>query len=257
MRLPTINAVWIGKRMGSIHAACLRSFLDTGHKVVLHTYGAVEDAPRGIICRDANTLLPEANLLRYGNGSYAISANLIRYEILRRGLGLYVDCDVVCLQPMPETQGRIMAWESANFINAAVLQLPPDCPILRDLLQIADGWVPPWEPSTDRRPLSEYGWGVTGPRALTYFARKHALHTEALPSEAFYPLHHRDWQRLVTDGLFLEDLIAPSTQYVHLWHEFLRRWDGPIPPGSPLGRLLARKPASPVRRLAKRLLAVV
>ena len=104
--------------------------------------------------------------------------------------GLYVDCDVVCLRPMQATQGPFMAWESYR-LSQRPYSSPRDCPILHDLSQITDGWVPPWESSTNRRRLSEYGWGVTGPRALTYFARKHALHTEALPRESFYPLHHR------------------------------------------------------------------
>ena len=54
--------------MGAVHAACLQSFLDTGHKVVLYTYGSVEDAPGHRLPR-CQYLLPEAKLLRYGNGS--------------------------------------------------------------------------------------------------------------------------------------------------------------------------------------------
>src|SRR5690606_33677576 len=102
MPLPTINAVWIGRQMGPMHAACLQSFIDTDHLVVLHTYGEVEDAPRGVVYSDARQLLPEEDLVRHRNGSFALSSDYMRYEIMRLGLGLYIDCDVYCLEPIDD-----------------------------------------------------------------------------------------------------------------------------------------------------------
>ncbi|WOC15073.1 hypothetical protein [Pseudochrobactrum sp. MP213Fo] len=43
----TVNSLWIGKRLGAVHAACLRSFIRHGHDVVLHAYGRPEDTLDG------------------------------------------------------------------------------------------------------------------------------------------------------------------------------------------------------------------
>ncbi|WP_035449374.1 hypothetical protein [Aliihoeflea sp. 2WW] len=39
-----VNAIWIGDRMGPIHAACLKSFLTCGHDVILHAYRLARSA---------------------------------------------------------------------------------------------------------------------------------------------------------------------------------------------------------------------
>jgi hypothetical protein len=125
MTLPVVNAIWIGKAMGPAHAACLSSFLRTDHQVVLHTYGEVADAPFGVRYADANSLMQEDQLIRHNaTGSFSLVTNLMRYELLRRGLGLYVDCDVFCLRPMSDRES-IFGWESRDYLNSAVLNLGP------------------------------------------------------------------------------------------------------------------------------------
>lgn len=54
-----INSVWIGKKLGPVHAACLRSFVRHGHEVVLHTFERPEDTPDGVKIFDAKLLMDE------------------------------------------------------------------------------------------------------------------------------------------------------------------------------------------------------
>ncbi len=142
MTLPVVNAIWIGDSLGPIHAACLRSFVKSGHAVKLHCYDTILDLPLGVEVVDASALLPPENLLRYPNGSYAISANLMRYRLMTLGLGLYVDCDVYCLRAI-EDEPHIFGFESNGDVNTAVLKLPADSPVVADLCAISEGELAP------------------------------------------------------------------------------------------------------------------
>jgi len=149
--LPTANAIWIGPELGPLHAACLSSFLRHGHRVVLHCYERPKDTPKGVVVTDASELLPQDRVIRHRKtGSFALFANLLRYEILGAELGLYVDCDVFCIRPIADAN-YIFGWETRGSINSAILKLPPDCPTLAALRAFKDtpNYLPPWEKNPD------------------------------------------------------------------------------------------------------------
>lgn len=222
-----------------MNAACLKSFVNTGHDVTLHTYEDIEDLPAGVETSDANELLPADRLLQYPGGSYAISANLIRYQILTRGLGLYVDTDVYCWQPL-EDADYIVGYEDNDDVNCAVLKLPVDSPTLKDLSSIGEGWSPPWLGDAAIRKLNEYEWGTTGPRALTYYMNKHNVKSKAHPIDVFYPVHHRQTALFVDEGLTIEDVITSRTRYIHVYQSnLIGRMNGGPPRRSVAGQLIA------------------
>lgn len=236
--LPKIHSIWIGPRLGRLNAACLKSFVNTGHDVTVHTYGPIEDLPSGIKTSDASELLPAGRLLQYPGGSYAISANLIRYQIIARGLGLYVDADVFCWRAI-EDADYIIGYESNNDINCAVLKLPADSPLISDLCSIKEGWSPPWLEDAPIRKLNEYEWGTTGPKALTYYLQKHKLKRKAQPIDVFYPVNYRQAVLFLDEGLTIEDLVTSRTRYIHLYQSnIVRRIKDEPPPRSVAGRLI-------------------
>ena len=157
MCLPVvINAIWIGPELGQVQAACLRSFLRHGHRVVLHCYERPKDTPAGVEIADATRLLPETRIIRHATGSLSLFADLLRYEILGAGMGLYVDCDVFCLRPI-EDADYIFGLENSDRINSAVLKLPANCPVLAELRAIKNSpvFAPPWK---QRKPADIIGW---------------------------------------------------------------------------------------------------
>jgi hypothetical protein len=256
MALPIANAIWIGAELGPIHAACLRSFVRAGHKTVLHVYDPPSDVPSGVMLADARALIPQDRIVRYEEGgSPSLFANLFRYQVLRAGLGLYVDCDVYCVRPI-EDAGYIFGWQDRRIICGAVLKLPPDCPILARLCNLRDGFIPPW---LGRRaqlklrirrfmrqpvPLARMEWGTTGPKALTWYAKRCGLASQAAPNDVFYPVAMSHIRLLLDPDLRLDDLITCRTRTVHLWHAlFTKRPMSNIladpPPSSPLGRIIA------------------
>ena len=100
---PVVNAVWIGASLDDLHAACLRSFVLAGHRVLLHCYDIPRNVPSDVETVDASKLMPRDRIVYYkSNGSPSLFSNLYRLKILEAGLGLYVDCDVFCVRPIPQ-----------------------------------------------------------------------------------------------------------------------------------------------------------
>jgi hypothetical protein len=254
--LAIANAIWIGPELGPMHAACLRSFVRAGHRTVLHCFRPPNDVPKGVELADASKLLPESRLTRHNaTGSVAIFSDLLRYEILRAGLGLYVDCDMYCVRPIADEQ-YIFGWSSSKAINNAVLKLPAESPALLDLCEIKNGrFVPPWFTlrhkirlrlrqmlSRSAPPIEDLPWGSTGPTALTWYARHHGIDRYAKPKDVFYPIDNHETALLFDPERTIDDLITPHTTAVHLSNEYFKKRSLhviPVPPSSPLGRILA------------------
>jgi hypothetical protein len=254
--LAITNAIWIGPELGKIQVACLRSFVRAGHRTILHCFTPPNDVPKGVELADAGKLLPESRLTRHkASGSVAIFSDLLRYEILRAGLGLYVDCDMYCVRPIADEQ-HIFGWSSSKAINNAVLKLPAESPALLDLCAIKNGgFVPPWFTLRHKirlrlgqmlgRPapsIEELPWGSTGPTALTWYARHYGIDRYAKAKEVFYPIDNHAIALLFDPERTIDDLITPRTTAVHLYNEYFKRRSLhviPIPPSSPLGRILA------------------
>jgi hypothetical protein len=226
--------------------------------VALYTYGEVSGVPAGVEMRDAAELFPyeTAATLRYPNGSFALFSNIFRMALQQRGLGMWVDADVVALRPVDIDGPFVAGRESDRFLNGAILKLSPDSPVLRDWLATAEsGRVPPWLPL--RRAMkprvrqalgarihpSELPFGTFGPRSITALAARHGLTGAAQPQPVFYPLHPRMAERLYDPTLQLGSFVTSETRTIHLWNEKLRKLKASAPPeGSPLYELLRRYP---------------
>lgn len=242
---------WIGPRLGRVERACLRSMLRQGHEVALYCYRPVEGVPAGVEIREAAAILGEDKVMRHRGGSVALFANWFRYELQRRGLGIWIDVDQYLLAPIAAPRPHLYGWQEEGVITNAVLRLPRESPILPELLEIFEqGRVPFWlsRPqrlaarfrlwTTGRTGLSHMPWGTAGPYALTAIAMRHGLASEAVPPTIFYPVHYRDAAWLRDPSRALEDMVAPDTIGIHLWNELIKPWKNePAPPGSFLARL--------------------
>lgn len=248
----TVNFVWIGKKLGPIHTACLRSFQRHGHPILLHCFDVPEDTPEGTEIFDASQLMRRDEIVSYRREkSLALSANIYRYRLLAAGLGLYSDCDVFCLRPFPE-KDWLLGWESDWSINCAVLKAPAESDLVRLLVDAtANGrFIAPWWPKPKQhfygalrkigmgRDLSRTEWGSTGPKLLTHVVTKLGLTDRVLPQDAFYPLHHHMTNLLLQSGLSLRDLVTPRSYAIHLYYHTIGHNTSP-PDGTPLAELLA------------------
>lgn len=240
--------------MGPVHVACLRSFLRQGHRVVLHAYGRPEDTPDGVELFDAAALMDPAAIVRHRkHGSLALASDIYRYRIQRAGLGLYADCDVFCLRPIADAD-YILGWESERHIASAVLKFPAGSPLARDLSAAADdpAFLPPWDPLPKRLyyrlrkalgspvTVDRQRWGTIGPKAVTWYVHANGVQDKVSPIDVFSPVRSKEQDRLFDPALDIAALATDATLAIHLRHEMIRRrGDQPIPPTSPLGRMLA------------------
>jgi hypothetical protein len=159
-----------------------------------------------------------------------------------------------CIRPI-EDEDYIFGWSTEKAINGAVLKLPLDSPLLNDLCNIDDGFVPPWSSLRYRLrtrlcrvfgepgpKLDELPWGSAGPVALTWYARHHGVDFLAKSKDVFYPLGSKEMALLFDPNRTIDDLITSRTAAMHLYNEYFKRRSLnviPVPPSSPLGRIIA------------------
>lgn len=250
--LAVVNALWIGNKLGPVHAGCLRSFVRNGHRVVLHVFDKPEDVPDGVELFDAERLMPRSEIVQHqATKSLALASDIYRYRILRAGLGIYVDCDVYCLRPIQQEE-FLFGWESDKIINGAVLGLPAKHPVLEDLLSASsDPHFIPWWIKKPRRtllrlrkairlpvPVSRQRWGVIGPQLLTNVARRRGIINTAKPIDVFYPVSYSSTNLLFDRELSWSDISTKRTLGVHLSASVIKGRE--IVPGSLLDAVVAQ-----------------
>jgi hypothetical protein len=211
---------WSGPLPGLI-AACLASFPARAAALTLYTYDADVAAPAGVAVRDAREICPDSGLAaRYrvgGAPSPATFADLFRYEMLARTDFCWVDADIVALRPQAvrgaTIWGRQPEAKGKALVNNAVLKLPPDHPVLREMLarsRAAEG--------------RDIGWGAIGPYLLTEIAEAHGADASALPPQRFFAIAPDEFWRLFDPAS--RDGVAAALReadLLHLWSELLRR----------------------------------
>jgi hypothetical protein len=127
--------------------------------------------------RDLRRLLPGSAVSRARH--YTELSDLVRFEVLRRYGGLYVDTDVECLRPLdPLLQGEraLLGYEKPGRVGSAVLAAVAGHPLFVDASRQARRTVGLGAKSAD----------ATGPYLLTVLVRDYPDVT-ILPQEAFYP----------------------------------------------------------------------
>lgn len=234
-----------------------------GHRVALYCYRKPSGIPDGVEVRDASDILPENLIFAHRNGSIGIFADWFRYELQRRALGTWVDCDNYLIAPVdmrrPHLFGEqldvsrpfLLSGKEPGKIAIGVLRIPPDSPLLPPLLEqferrTTPGWLP-WyhyiqsrlcEARAGEVDLSRLPWGTTGPYALTAVARRFGLSGEAVPADVFNPVSWRDAGWILNPAVRIEDVITKRTVGVHLWNACIAHFkNDPAPKGSFLERL--------------------
>ncbi|QRI64812.1 hypothetical protein JQ506_07415 [Shinella sp. PSBB067] len=264
--LPVINCIWIGREMGSVHAACLRSFMRHGHKVLLHCFDEVVDSPSGVDLFDANLLMKREEIVAHKKtGSLALASDIYRIRILANGMGIYADCDVFALAPFHDKE-YIFGWDSSHawsieeiendftidgLVNGAVLKIPVGSELLEEMLRATEDrhFIPPWlTPARIRKrrlrkkfgfpvPVTRQVWGVIGPIALTYFIKKLGLTRHVAAPDIFYFYRPGNHRLLLNDPeLSLRDMLTPRSKAIHLCAS--GGFPDNIMPGSPLDEIL-------------------
>lgn len=216
---------------------CAASISQHFESLVVYSYDPTGLRRQGLKAeiRDAAEIIdPQHPVQHYRNiGQYNTFANLFRLCLLSRDLGIWVDMDCLFIKPIAHDD-HIFGFSELGKVNNAVMRLPANSPILCEY-QAALMEMPvrtPWAsfPRRIRRSLAIFAGEKacrkneklsTGPRAFTYFLKRHGLLDLAAPIEVFYPLPSDESGLgelfLATERHRLEARMSPETCCVHLW----------------------------------------
>ena len=261
-RTREVGTLWIGGALSWMEQLCLKSFVDQGQRITLFSYEDIPNVPEGVIRRDGREVLDTEDFIKYEKkDSFALFADYFRIHMIAQNPGMiWVDTDVYCWRPMAYDSDYVMGFElpGGKRVNNAVLGLPPEAPITRDLLDfMSDRYaIPPFLKSRLREDyaeaaragapvhVSQQPWGVWGPMMITHFVAKHGLLDQVQPLEAFYPIPFPDRTKMLRDAAKVQAELTPETTALHLWasnkRELGLRFNGVPPAGSFLDMLLRR-----------------
>lgn len=101
---PIIQGLWIGNELTRFEYNSIKSYLNQGYQYHLYTYWPVKNIPAGTQIKDAREILPETQIFRHGDpitGLIAPFSDLFRYKLLYDRGGVWTDCDIICVRPLP------------------------------------------------------------------------------------------------------------------------------------------------------------
>ncbi|MBO9464050.1 hypothetical protein J7443_02315 [Tropicibacter sp. R15_0] len=234
--LPEVATLWIGPDLDWLHQMCLSSFVYHGHKVTLFYAGSDQApiVPDGVITRPAADIWDPAEH-GYGGAPASMVSDLFRLYLLMQTEMIWIDADVLCLQPFPEKPYHV-GWEPSGTVNGAILRLPKESATLNSLIEWFEDpeFVPHWMTETQQAKVAEAEPGkrlVTafklvrpsvGPRALKHTLRAKKEKRFISPAEVYYPV-----RGVYTDVLFspfggVEPGLTEETLCVHLYASMIR-----------------------------------
>jgi hypothetical protein len=221
-----------------VERLCAASISRHFDSLTVYSYDPVAFRSAGLdaAVRDASEIIALDSAVQHYRHirQYNTFANLFRLCLLRRGLGIWVDMDCLFIRPIEAGDDYIYGFSEPGKVNNAVMRLPADSAVLRDY-ESALMEMPvrtPWAsfPRRLRRSLAIISGEKacrkdeklsTGPRAFTYFLRRHGLLERAAPVGVFYPLPSDESRLgelfLLSERDRLEARIEPATTCVHLW----------------------------------------
>jgi hypothetical protein len=210
--------------------------LQRGHELTIYTYDpeSLIGCNLGASICDAREVIAETDPgHRYRDaGKYWLFSDLFRLELQLQDKGTWIDLDCYLIKPLTPRSEYVFGLMSPGKLNGAVLGLPRNCPMLGDFLAAitADPLRLPWA-SFKRRLLRELEifmgqsqphpsrvGGSIGPRALTFFAKKHNVLKYAVPPDAYYALAVEEAPLLVDpDPKGVAAKLTAQTVLLHLW----------------------------------------
>ncbi|MGD9919208.1 MAG: hypothetical protein AB7U46_14420 [Paenirhodobacter sp.] len=276
-RVREVGTLWIGGALSWMEQLCLKSFVDAGQKITLFSYDFIPNVPEGVIHRSGREIIDTDDFIKYERkDSFALFADWFRLHMIAQNPGMiWIDTDVYCWRPMDYDSDYVMGYElpDSDRVNNAVLGLPADSAILREMIAFTDDRfaIPPFlKPKLQEEyraaaaagspvHVTQQPWGVWGPMMVTHFVRKLGLAAEVQPMEAFYPIPFPERTMMIRSAEKAEARMTEATTALHLWasnkRELGLRFNGIPAPGSFLDKLLKkhgiRPEFAPIKSRAK------
>jgi len=255
--LPGIASFWIGPRLRWIDKLSLASFVALGHPVTLFHAGEgpAPAVPTGVDLVRAEEIWPEIGASIAGLPPAPLS-DVFRLHLMQRSEMIWVDTDVIALRPLRPSGGYLIGRQEGDWVNGAVMRLPPTSPALRMLLAAFDDpaavfpWLEPAQQEEIRRIAPERRQAETarlvgnafGPIAQTYAMKQTGEIDHALPQESLNPIPWWLGDLYFDPRGTLDHWVTENTFCLHLYASRLRPFfkRRRPPKGSPLARMARR-----------------
>lgn len=184
-----IHSIWVGGAVPAEHRRYLATW-QHHHPGWRHRHWTEADIEAELYPMGLQPIYDRASWWAPGHEGQ-LRADVVRYEILHRIGGLYVDTDLECLQPVDELlegQGLVAAREDDHFINNAFMAARPGHPFMANLLENVGGWMMQHKAPGVRPNV------LTGPHFLTQMVAEYRpADLRILPAELIYPYR---WDQL-------------------------------------------------------------
>lgn len=205
MATEVFNTFWHGRRLMPLEIACMRSFIDHGHRLRVFTYDDFE-LPKGVENIDARRILPLDRFFLF-SGSPSAFTNIFRYKLLFQEGGWWVDADVLCRKADMPNCDYYWAEQQPGSVNGAILKFPQGDALCRRLLELSE-----------QRARNLSYWGQLGPVLLTEVLQDSRPARHAGCADDAYPIRwletHFFW--LPEFAASVQSRIDGST-FVHFW----------------------------------------
>ncbi|MCI5142062.1 MAG: hypothetical protein D3909_10145, partial [Candidatus Electrothrix sp. ATG1] len=146
----------VGDTLSEMEKLCLASFQHYDHTVQLYVYEPPAGVPNGIELMDAEKVLPRRSIFKYKDrDTYAGFANLFRYKLLLEKGGIWIDMDMICLNPFIFQEPYVFASENPHGVTNSMIKVPPGAEVMQFCYDRAVSFDP-----------RDIRWGMTGPALL-------------------------------------------------------------------------------------------
>jgi hypothetical protein len=224
------RAFWTGPPLSIYEELSLRSFLETGARVMIYTGDMTLRVPEGVELIDVKDLLPQATLsFSYDDGDQSLTqhSDLFRYVAVEKYGGWYFDLDIICnKRSLPKVENYI-ARETDQIVNAAVMKFPARSALLTSAMTDA---IKLWP---------EAGRLTIGPELMTKLISEQDLDSIVRPRSSAYEI---GWDEILPmfDPQSRDELDerTADSDFIHLWNEVWRRIRIPKNYGPPEGSFI-------------------
>jgi hypothetical protein len=183
-----VNGFWYGSELGELEKLCIDSWIKNGYEFHLWLYDDIE-VPNGVVVKNANDIVSLDQYFTYSKGhtknTPVAFSNLFRAHLLYKLGGLYIDLDVLCIQPQNFTERFVFTEQGHKLSDYHV----GTCLIyVQDKEeQIFEDWID-WIDSLKSTSVSH---GGLGPDLFTKLVIEHDLKEYVLPKWKYCPI---DWE---------------------------------------------------------------
>lgn len=204
----TIHQVWIGNPMPEQIARYCATWQahHPGWEYRLWDEPAI--AEFGLVNQD---LYDRADTFAMAGRGNQVRSDIVRYEVLHRIGGVYVDADFEALRaldPLLEDVECFAGWEiEGRWVNMALSGSAPAHPFLTECIRRLPANIRRY----DGRTGITSSTSLSGPRYLTPIWRSHRREVRIFPQKLFYPY---DWRAVGTPA---ENGPWPDAYAVHHW----------------------------------------